>query len=119
MAQSAAPPPEPPAAPDIGRDDDVPVGTQLFWRLRALILSGRLLAGERLPGVRELAAGADVNVNTARAIYGRLEAEGLTVSRHGAGTFVAEGAAALPFLEQLAAEAAEGARAHGIQPRDL
>jgi DNA-binding transcriptional regulator YhcF (GntR family) len=106
-------------APDIGRDDDVPVGTQLFWRLRALIMSGRLAAGERLPGVRELAAGAGVNVNTARALYRRLEEEGLTVSRHGSGTFVAEGAAAQPFLEQLVAEAEEAARAHGIQPRDL
>jgi GntR family transcriptional regulator len=104
---------------DVGRDDDVPVGTQLFWRLRALILSGRLLAGERLPGVCELATGAAVNVNTARAIYRRLEVEGLTVSRHGSGTFVAEGAAAQPFLEHLAAETAEAARAHGIQPRDL
>jgi GntR family transcriptional regulator len=119
MAQMGEPTQESGALLDVGRDDDVPVGTQLFWRLRALILSGRLLAGERLPGVRELATGAAVNVNTARAIYRRLEAEGLTVSRHGSGTFVAEGAAAQPFLEHLAAEAAEAARAHGIQPRDL
>ena len=119
MAQVTEPPPQSGTLLDVGRDDDVPVGTQLFWRLRALILSGRLLAGERLPGVRELAAGAAVNVNTARAIYRPLEAEGLTASRHGSGTFVAEGAAAQPFLEHLAAETAEAARAHGIQPRDL
>ena len=31
-------------------------------------------------------------MNTARAVYGRLEEDGLIVSRHGLGTFVAEGA---------------------------
>ncbi len=97
----------------------MPVGVQLAWRLRALILSGGLSAGERLPGVRELAAGAGVNVNTARAIYRRLEEESLAVSRHGLGTFVADDAKVRPVLELLAAEAVEAARASGISPRDL
>ncbi|MGH2980916.1 MAG: GntR family transcriptional regulator [Solirubrobacterales bacterium] len=105
--------------PDIGRDDDVPVGVHLAWRLRALILCGRLGAGDKLPGVRELASGAGVNVNTARAIYGRLEEEGLVVSRHGQGTFVVPHVAASPALEQVAADAAESARSLGIDPRDL
>jgi DNA-binding transcriptional regulator YhcF (GntR family) len=107
------------AVPEIGRDDDLPIGVHLAWRLRALILSGRLGAGEKLPGVRELAAGAGVNVNTARAIYRRLEDEELVVSRHGQGTFVVPHVAASPALEQVAAEAAESARAMGIDPRDL
>ena len=107
------------AVPEIGRDDDIPIGVHLAWRLRALILSGRLGAGEKLPGVRELAAGAGVNVNTARAIYRRLEDEELVVSRHGQGTFVVLHVAASPALEQVAAEAAESARAMGIDPRDL
>ena len=53
--------------------------------------SGQLGPGDRLPGVRELASGTGVNVNTARAVYGRLEEDGLIVSRHGLGTFVSEG----------------------------
>ena len=106
-------------APGLGRDDDLPVGVQLAWRLRALILSGRLGAGERLPGVRELAAGSGVNVNTARSIYRRLEQDGLVASRHGQGTFVVPHVAASPALEQVAADAAESARALGIDPRDL
>jgi DNA-binding transcriptional regulator YhcF (GntR family) len=106
-------------APALERQDEVPLGVQLAWRLRALIISGRIGVGEKLPGVRELAAGAGVNVNTARAIYRRLEGEGLAVSRHGLGTFVAEEVAARPALEHLAAEAAETARANGIDPREL
>lgn len=106
-------------APDLERAGDLPVGAQLGWRLRVLIASGELGPGDRLPGVRELASGTGVNVNTARAVYRRLEEEGLIVSRHGLGTFVAEGAPASPDLERLAAEAAESARASGVDPRDL
>ena len=115
-------PPGPPTrdlAPDLERADDLPVGAQLGWRLRVLIASGDLGPGDRLPGVRELASGTGVNVNTARAVYRRLEEDGLIVSRHGLGTFVAAGAPASPDLERLAAEAADSARASGVDPRDL
>ena len=115
MAQS--PPAE--LAPDLARADDLPLGSQLAWRLRVLIASGQLGPGDRLPGVRELAGGAGVNVNTARSVYRRLEEDGLIVSRHGLGTFVAEGTAVSPDLERLAAEAADSARAHGVDPRDV
>jgi DNA-binding transcriptional regulator YhcF (GntR family) len=103
---------------ELDRRDDLPVGVNLAWRLRALIVSGRLAPGARLPGVRELAAGMSVNANTARAVYRRLEAEGLVTSRQGQGTFVAPGAAA-PAVEELATAAAEAARDAGVDPRDL
>jgi DNA-binding transcriptional regulator YhcF (GntR family) len=117
MAQPSTSTPE--LAPDLDRAGDLPIGAQLAWRLRVLIASGELGPGERLPGVRELAGGARVNVNTARAVYRRLEEDGLIVSRHGLGTFVAEGVPASPELERLAAEAADSARASGVDPRDL
>src|SRR5215211_6897308 len=106
-------------APDLERTSDLPLAVQLAWRLRILIASGRLAPGDRLPGVRELAGGTDINVNTARAVYRRLEEEGLIASRHGSGTFVAEEAAGSPDLERLAAEAAEAAREAGVDPRDV
>jgi DNA-binding transcriptional regulator YhcF (GntR family) len=106
-------------APDLERADDLPLGAQLAWRLRVLIASGQLSAGDRLPGVRELASGTGVNVNTARSVYGRLEREGLIESRHGLGTFVADHAPASPDLERLAADAVESARESGVDPRDL
>ena len=106
-------------APDLARADDLPLGSQLAWRLRVLIASGQLGPGDRLPGVRELAGDAGVNVNTARSVYRRLEEDGLIVSRHGLGTFVAEDASVSPDLERLAAEAADSASAHGVDPREL
>jgi DNA-binding transcriptional regulator YhcF (GntR family) len=104
----------------VDRDGDLSPGLQLSWRLRALISSGRLEPGERLPSVRDLAARAGVNVNTARACYRRLEREGLVVSRHGLGTFVSDRAdVAAPRVERLAAEAAVEARDAGVDPREL
>jgi DNA-binding transcriptional regulator YhcF (GntR family) len=73
----------------VDRDTELPLGTQLAWKLRALIENGKLQAGDRLPSVREAATAAGVNVNTVRAVYARLEREGLVSSQHGRGTFVA------------------------------
>ena len=79
MAQS-----EPRRDPPFRADpsDELPVGVQLEWRLRALIASGRLAPGERMPSVRRWRR-AGVNVNTVRAVYARLEEGGLIVTRHG------------------------------------
>jgi DNA-binding transcriptional regulator YhcF (GntR family) len=72
----------------VDRTSEVPLGTQLAWKLRSLVDSGELAAHDRLPSVRDLATAAGVNVNTVRTVYGRLEAEGLIHSEQGRGTFV-------------------------------
>jgi GntR family transcriptional regulator len=99
--------------------DELPVGLQLGWRLRALIRTGELAAGERLPSFRQLAEWAGVNVGTVRSVYEALEADGLVVTRHGQGTFVADGVEAAPQLEEIAAEALRRAHEAGLGPRDL
>jgi GntR family transcriptional regulator len=73
----------------VDRESGVPLGTQLAERIRAAVAGGHLTEGERLPSVRELAESAGVNVNTVRATYARLEADGAVRSEHGRGTFVA------------------------------
>ena len=113
MAQSATTPFRPDTA------DELPVGVQLGWRLRALIAAGRLQPGERMPSVRTMADWAQVNVNTVRAVYARLEHEGLIVTRHGRGSFVAEGARGSPEVERIAAEAIAAARVAEVDPRDV
>ena len=115
----AQPPEESLLLSDPVRSDDLPVGTDLSWRLRVLIHSGRLAPKERLPGVREFAAGAGVNVNTARSVYRRLENQGLAVSQQGLGTFVAPYVPIAPTLEQFTAQVAAEAIAQGIDPREL
>src|SRR2546422_9124654 len=85
--------------------DEVPVGLQLVWRMRALIATGRLLPGDRLPSVRALAEWSGVNVNTVRAVYAKLEDERLVVTHHGLGTFVGVGTTPSPELERIAGDA--------------
>lgn len=118
MAQLAQTP-EAPNPFAVDPDDELPVGLQLTLRLRALIATGRLPAGERLPSVRRLAEWAGVNLNTVRGVYAGLEATGLVISRQGRGTYVAEGVRAAPELEEIAAEAIRKAHAAGLGAREL
>jgi GntR family transcriptional regulator/MocR family aminotransferase len=62
----------------------------LHHELRAAILNGRLAAGAKLPATRKSAAFFGVSRNTAAEVYERLVTEGHAVTRHGAGTYVAE-----------------------------
>jgi DNA-binding transcriptional regulator YhcF (GntR family) len=119
MAQHDLAPPGAPNPFAIDPNDELPVGLQLTWRLRALISTGQLRSGERLPSFRRLAEWAGVNLNTVRAVYEGLEADGLVVSLHGQGTFVAEGVEAAPELEEIAADALRRASEAGLGPRDL
>src|SRR6476469_9937241 len=100
-------------------DSDVPVGVQLNWRLRKLILTGRLRANETLPSVRRLANWAGVNVNTVRAVYDALQEEGLVTSQQGRGTFVAESALPQLGLESMVLETFRRGQESGMGPRDL
>jgi len=115
----------PALSPELLRVDrhlGIPVGTQLTWLIRRLIASGRLRPGEQLPGVREVAASASVNVNTARSVYGRLEEQGYLSSEQGRGTFVSEQLPAggrLERVERLAAELEAGAHAAGLDPHEV
>jgi DNA-binding transcriptional regulator YhcF (GntR family) len=78
----------------VDRGTGIPLGVQLAGRIRTAVQNGGLGPGARVPSVRELADIAGVNVNTARAVYARLESEGVVRSEQGRGTFVAERASA-------------------------
>ena len=103
----------------LDRAADVPVGTQLAWALRSGILDGSLASGDRLPTLHALARQAGVNVNTIRAVYRRLEQDGLVVTRHGSGTFVTGAPADPAALVRLVATARDAAHAAGLELRDV
>lgn len=117
MAQRTADREANPFSTDSGAE--LPVGIQLSWRLRALIATGRLASGDRLPSFRRLAEWAGVNVNTVRAVYAGLEDAGLVISRQGQGTFVADGIEQAPELEEIAGDALRRVRDAGLDPSDL
>lgn len=105
----------------LDRDAEVPLGVQLAWALRARILAGTPAPGGRLPALHRLAAETGVNANTVRAVYRRLEQDGLVSTRHGSGTFVTGAGAGARHGEvsRLAADAAHAAHAAGVDPREL
>jgi DNA-binding transcriptional regulator YhcF (GntR family) len=103
----------------IDRDAEVPIGVQIAWALRAQIRDGRFGPSQRLPGLRELAETTGVNINTVRAVYQRLEREGLIDSRQGSGTFVAPSQGAPSTVGTIAGEAARHAHATGVDPREV
>ena len=74
---------------------------------------GRLLPGDRLPAVREMAVGLGIAPNTVAKAYRRLEAAGLVEGRGRHGTFVR----AAPSQRTLGAEAplAEAARSYAAR----
>jgi DNA-binding transcriptional regulator YhcF (GntR family) len=100
----------------VDRDGEVPLGTQLAWQIQALITSGRLQPGERLPSVRRLAEVAGVNVNTVRSVYERLEGESFVHTHHGRGTFVAEN---IPQVDPRSVAVRVYGDAGGVSRKDL
>ncbi len=103
----------------VDREAEVPIGVQLAWALRARIADGEFSAGQRLPGLRDLAEAIGVNLNTVRTVYQRLEHEGLIESQQGSGTFVAPEPARGTSAVAIATTAARSAREAGVDPRDV
>lgn len=101
-----------PRAPD-------PPFEQLRGQVAALIGSGRLLPGDRLPTVRALAAQLGLAVNTVARSYRELEAAGLVTTGRRAGTVVAAGShTSRVAVMVLAAKFAVAAREAGLDEAD-
>jgi len=66
----------------------VPFHRQIVDQIRYGIASDRLMPGEQLPTVRELAVHLSVNPNTIRKAYSELEILGILDTQQGTGTFV-------------------------------
>jgi 2-aminoadipate transaminase len=75
-------------AAELEPNSETPLYRQLFEKIKAGIVSGRLARGERLPATRELAGSLGLNRATVSAAYELLEAEGLIKGHVGRGSFV-------------------------------
>lgn len=69
-------------------DDGQSWAEQIRERLRAMIQSGQLEPGQRLPPVRQLAQDLGVHFNTVARAYRLLAQEGWIALRHGRGAYV-------------------------------
>lgn len=93
-----------------------PLFQQLVQSVKRDVATGALRAGDRLPSVRELAKELVINPNTIAKAYRALEAEGVILSRRGAGSFVAERSVVLKSQERKRRfrEAIEGALSDAV-----
>ena len=75
---------------NISQTDARPMYLQIMEQIRQRIAAGDWAPGKELPSIRALAAGLAVSVITIKRAYLDLEAEGVIVTRHGKGSFVAD-----------------------------
>jgi GntR family transcriptional regulator len=109
---------------NISQTDARPMYLQIMEQIRQRIAVGDWPAGQELPSIRALAADLRVSVITVKRAYLDLESEGVIVTRHGKGSFVADvnGLAGELKEEQLAghlAQAAEIGRLLGLTDDEL
>lgn len=71
-------------------NSDMPIYQQIMEQIKAMIATGILKAGDKLPSVRELAIEAEVNPNTMQKALSELEREGLLCSKRTTGRFVTD-----------------------------
>ena len=67
-----------------------PVYRQIMDQIKLQIAQAKLVKGDKLPTVRELAERLVINPNTIAKAYRLLEREGVIATRTGSGTFVAQ-----------------------------
>ncbi|XBH21335.1 GntR family transcriptional regulator [Jonesiaceae bacterium BS-20] len=73
-----------------------PIADQIQDQIKGLITAGKLIADQRLPSVRQLAADLGVAPGTVAKVYKSLESDGLLVTRIGSGTRVSAQASKTP-----------------------
>ena len=66
-----------------------PIYEQIVSQIRADIINGDLVPGTALPSVRMLSRELKISALTVKKAYDNLEQEGLTVTVHGKGTYIA------------------------------
>lgn len=105
-------------------DGERPIYAQLIEQIERAVVSGEYKAGEKLPGVRELAAQAGVNPNTMQKALAELENKGLLYTQRTSGRFVTEDSIRIQELRselgfQLAKEFIAGMQALGCSQSEI
>jgi GntR family transcriptional regulator len=109
---------------NISQTDARPMYLQIMEQIRARVAAGDWQPGRELPSIRALAAALNVSVITIKRAYLDLENEGVIVTRHGKGSFVAEvnglaGELREEQLQEHLLRAAEIGRQLGLSEHDL
>lgn len=102
-----------------------PIYEQIVEQIKTQVLHGTLKGGEALPSVRSLAGELKISALTVKKAYDCLEQEGMIVTVHGKGSFIAEGNLALleetwkKEVENALSMAVEKGRDYGMTDEEL
>ena len=66
-----------------------PIYEQIIAQIKAEVIEGRMTAGDARPSVRALSRELKISALTVKKAYDNLEEEGLIVTVHGKGSFIA------------------------------
>jgi GntR family transcriptional regulator len=108
----------------ISQSDKRPMYLQIMEQVKQRIAVGDWKEGQPIPSIRQLAVDLQISVITVKRAYLELEREGVIVTQHGKGSFVASkpGLGAQlreQELEQHLQKAARIAALLGMRPREL
>ena len=108
----------------LSQSDSRPMYLQIMDQIKHRIALGDWRIGEKLMSIRELAIGLKVSVITVKRAYAELEKEGVIVTQHGKGSFIATGSELgekinHEALESHLQEAAKLAFVMGISEQEL
>ena len=108
----------------ISQADARPMYVQIMEQIKQRVAVGDWPAGQEIPSIRQLAIDLRVSVITVKRAYLELEREGVIVTQHGKGSFVAASAGLGPRLleEDLEKHLDQAARLGaqlGLSPEEL
>lgn len=102
-----------------------PIYEQIMAQIKAEVIEGTLTAGDALPSVRALSRELKISALTVKKAYDSMEAEGLVVTVHGKGSFIANTNQELLMeerrkeLEKELEEAVRKARVGGLTAKEI
>ncbi len=109
----------------ISPTSEKPVYQQIVEQIEMAVAGGKLLPGDRLPPIRDLAVQLRINPNTVARAYRELERAGVIETRGASGSFVAQ---ANPrwvertrrrYVSERLSEAVDAAKAVGLTADEL
>jgi GntR family transcriptional regulator len=77
-----------------------PIFEQVAFQVKAAVARGEVVAGDKLPSVRDLAKELAINPNTVARAYESLERDSVIVRRQGSGCFVTGATSSLRIDER-------------------
>lgn len=107
----------------IDNSSKTPIYEQIKTQILALVSSGVLKPGDKLPSLRSLSSSMSLNINTIKKVFSELENDGVIISVLGSGSYVSDNAVRNPKILEKAenelTEALRSAKSAGVTKEEV